>query len=239
MRFFAITLFALLAPVQALAHAQLRASDPADGAVVAQPPAAVTLTFNEGVAPLVLRLIGPDGETVDLDGSAENEKVAIPLPATDAIGTHLLSWRVVSSDGHPVGGTLTFHVGAPSTSPPSAENLSQAAAQWAAILRLTLTATLVLAVGGAVFVAMVDRGEAGAAPARMVLAAAVATPVAGALLIGAEGLDLLGLPPADLATSPPWRAGLWAPITSTVALSAVGAALAARSVHASSGDAQA
>ncbi|MEM6439108.1 MAG: copper resistance protein CopC [Pseudomonadota bacterium] len=239
MRFFAITLLALLAPLQALAHAQLRVSDPAEGAVVAEQPAVVTLTFNEAVAPLVLRLTGPDGEAVDLEGVAENEAVAVPLPATGATGTILLSWRVVSSDGHPVGGTLTFHVGAPSEAPPSAERPTKGAARLAAVLRLTLTAALVLAVGGALFIAVVDRSEAGAELTCIIPAAAVATPVAGALLIGAEGLDMLGLPPADLAKSPPWRAGLRAPITTTVVLSAVGAALAAGSLRAAGKHAQA
>ena len=30
-------------------------------------------------------------------------------------GTHVLSWRVISADGHPVGGSVMFSVGAPST----------------------------------------------------------------------------------------------------------------------------
>jgi CopC domain len=39
---------------------------------------------------------------------------AVDLPGGLSRGTHLVSWRVVSADGHPVGGALTFSVGEPS-----------------------------------------------------------------------------------------------------------------------------
>ena len=45
----------------AFAHATLVRAEPADGTLVAQPPAALRLTFNEPVSPLVMRLIAPDG----------------------------------------------------------------------------------------------------------------------------------------------------------------------------------
>src|SRR5205814_6945443 len=48
----------------ALAHAALVRAEPADGAVVAQPPASLKLTFNEPVSPLVMRLVGPNGEVM-------------------------------------------------------------------------------------------------------------------------------------------------------------------------------
>ena len=50
----------------ACAHAALVKSEPADRAVVAVPPAALILTFNEPVAPLVMRLIGPRGDPIAL-----------------------------------------------------------------------------------------------------------------------------------------------------------------------------
>ncbi len=42
--------------------------------------------------------------------------IAVP-PLPD--GTHVLSWRVISADGHPVGGSLIFSIGAPSVQPPA------------------------------------------------------------------------------------------------------------------------
>jgi len=57
-----ILLALLLAPVRASAHAELVESDPADGAVLTEAPAAVTLTFTESVTdPAYVVVTGPDG----------------------------------------------------------------------------------------------------------------------------------------------------------------------------------
>ena len=101
---------------QALAHASLVRAEPADGAVLAQPPAVLKLIFNEPVSPLVMRLIGPSGEVITPAVAAENSTVTLTPPPLRQ-GTHVLSWRVVSADGHPVGGALVFSVGAPSAPP--------------------------------------------------------------------------------------------------------------------------
>ena len=45
----------------AFAHATLIKTDPADGAVLAQGPRTISLTFSEPVSPLVLTLVRPDG----------------------------------------------------------------------------------------------------------------------------------------------------------------------------------
>ena len=96
----------------ALAHATLLRSDPSDGAVVAQAPSMLTLTFNEPVSPISLKLMGEGGHTVELRGvTARGEALIVTLPGPLPEGTHLLSWRVISADGHPVGGALTFSVG--------------------------------------------------------------------------------------------------------------------------------
>jgi copper transport protein len=222
---------ALLAPVSALAHAQLRATDPAEGAVVPAAPAMVTLDFNEPVAPLVLRWIAPDGAVTDVVGTARNTSVAATPPEGIREGTHLLSWRVVSEDGHPVGGTLTFHVGAPSAAPPPAAAASAGAARAAALLRFGLTVALVGAVGVAVFAAFVAREPASeTAGAVAVVSAALAVPL-GAALLGAQGLDMLSLSPGALATPSPWRAALGAPIAATVALAVTAALLGGLAAH--------
>ena len=226
MRRVAILVFLLLAPLQALAHAQLRGSDPAEGAVVAGTPPSIRLEFNEAVAPLVLRLIGPDGTATEVEGAAENEAVTVAPPPGLADGTHLLSWRVVSSDGHPVGGTLTFHIGAPSATPPTPADLAAGAARMAAALRLALTVALVTAVGLAVFAAFV--GRAAMPPEQLAIGrvAAAATLPLGALLVGVQGLDMLSLPLSALLSAAPWTAGLAAPVAVTVALSILAAGLA-------------
>lgn len=97
----------------AFAHASLVSSMPVAGAVLPDAPRHVKLIFNEPVSPLVLKIIQPDGAVTDLtQAHVEPDGIALSLPALGQRGTYALSWRVVSSDGHPVGGTLTFSIGA-------------------------------------------------------------------------------------------------------------------------------
>ncbi len=104
----------------ASAHATLEGTDPARGSVVATAPAAVTLTFSEGVSLAAdsVRVLDPQGNAVDdgkpehVDGRAATARVA--LRANLANGTYTVAWRAVSEDSHPVGGAFTFSVGAPS-----------------------------------------------------------------------------------------------------------------------------
>ncbi|WP_298328143.1 copper resistance protein CopC [Haloactinopolyspora sp.] len=112
-------IFVLLAAVgdtPAAAHAQLEATDPADGTVVADSPGEVTLTFSEPVH-LVdngVRVLDPSGADVDVVTRALDEQVIAELPAEIDDGTYVVSWRVISADSHPIAGAFTFSVGAPS-----------------------------------------------------------------------------------------------------------------------------
>ena len=62
---FIALLIALALAGEAYAHASLVKASPADGAVVPVAPAVLSLTFNEPVSPLVIRLIGPDGASIE------------------------------------------------------------------------------------------------------------------------------------------------------------------------------
>src|SRR5690606_22317236 len=119
-------LFLVLGCVAANAHASLVRSDPVDGAVLDAAPSRLVLTFNEPVSPLVLRLVGDGGTTTDLEPSAMDDTAVVidTLPGLDD-GGYLLSWRVVSSDGHPIGGSVAFSVGTGGIHPPA---LAEAAA---------------------------------------------------------------------------------------------------------------
>src|SRR5215470_5176105 len=88
----AIALALFLHASAAFAHATLVKAEPADGAVIAQPPSALRLTFNEPVAVLAIRLIGPSGGAVTLGETAAadtNLNITVPPLGT---GTHVLSW---------------------------------------------------------------------------------------------------------------------------------------------------
>lgn len=112
----AVLLTVVAAPA-ATAHTELVGTDPADGQVLAHPPSTLTLTFTEpvGVAPQAVQLLDASGEPVPLDVQALDSTVGLTPSAALGSGTHTVAWRVVSSDGHPISGSFSFAVGAPTT----------------------------------------------------------------------------------------------------------------------------
>lgn len=118
-----VALLALTAP-QAAAHTDLNTSDPANGAVLATAPGAVTLTFSDAVArkDAQLTVTGPDGKPLG-DGApaVTGREVTLKLRPMDTAGRYTVGYRVVSADGHPVTGTSTFTIREPApTKPPGA-----------------------------------------------------------------------------------------------------------------------
>jgi copper transport protein len=210
---------------EACAHASLVKASPADGAVVPVAPAALSLTFNEPVSPLVIRLIGPDGAPiVPRTVVGEDNTVTVTAPANLQRGTHVLSWRVISADGHPVGGSLMFSIGAPSAQP-AAEADSRAdrgvrAVLWA--VRVVLYVGLFAGIGGAFFCAWIADpvSRRRSQPWLLVLLAAglVAAPASVAL----QGVDALDLPLSGVTQKVSWETGL----ETSYGLTAIAAAFA-------------
>ncbi|WP_292722978.1 CopD family protein, partial [Mesorhizobium sp.] len=204
--------FALaLSVAAAFAHAQLIGAEPADGTVLATAPDRLTLTFSEPARPLVARLIHPSGRAEILKQIGEKgSMIVLTLPSGLENGTHVLSWRVASSDGHPIGGGLVFSVGASSAVTPAAieqSDISVRVGLWSA--RFLLLAGLIVGVGGVAFNALIGRSDP-APGARIVTGALFAGLIAAPLLVGFQGLDALGAPFSDVATADVWEAGLWA-----------------------------
>lgn len=219
----ALLLLMVVLPGRAFAHASLVTSDPVDGAVLAEPPARVVLTFNEPVAPLSLRLIGPDQTEREPAVEATGATVFVILPPELARGTHALSYRVASEDGHPVGGTLLFSIGAPSGAPEAAGDAHGVPAVLFG-LRLVLLAGLVAGVGG-VFALAVFGGPDPAA--RRVLA--VITVVgfcAVPPLLAVQGLDALGFGLDRIGSLEAIRAGLATRFARTLGIAALSFGLA-------------
>lgn len=203
----------------AFAHAALISSDPADNAVLAQAPANFSLAFNEPVSLLKLTLVRPDGTLVGLaDFRVDGGTVSIVAPSGLKQGTHVLSWRVVSADGHPVGGSLLFSVGAPSAAPVAAEPVDWplSVAIWAG--KVLLYAGLFLGIGGAFALAWLARGRDGfRAVAALLLLGLVAAP----LSLGLQGLDALDAPLSHFADPAVWRAALSTSFAWTVLIAGV------------------
>ncbi|GAB4086802.1 copper resistance CopC/CopD family protein [Myceligenerans cantabricum] len=114
---FAVICALLLGPANsAAAHATLLSTDPAEGAVLDAAPERVTFTFNESVigVPAGVKVFDATGEEVASSASVRRSQLVVDLDEDVADGTLVVVWRLVSEDGHPIGGSLSFSVGAPS-----------------------------------------------------------------------------------------------------------------------------
>lgn len=112
----ALVLVAVAAP--AAAHATLISTDPAEGEVLAEAPEVVTFTFDEPVSLTEegIQAFDAAGDPVSAEASSADAVVRADLPDDLADGTYVVTYRLVSADGHPIAGSLTFSVGAPSES---------------------------------------------------------------------------------------------------------------------------
>lgn len=101
-----------LLPVLAQGHAALLDTEPGSNASLETPPDAVELRFNEPVEPVYIRVFDRSGDTVSAPSPvSEGTGVQLPLSAALSDGGYLVSWRVVSADSHPIGGSFRFSVG--------------------------------------------------------------------------------------------------------------------------------
>ncbi|MGA8258505.1 MAG: copper resistance protein CopC, partial [Nocardioides sp.] len=115
-----LTLLALSAGVAgaapASAHATLLSSDPTEGAVLPEAPDVVTFVFDEPVSlpPNGVQVFDSAGSPVEADGSSRDTVITADLPDSLDDGSYVVVWRAISADGHPIAGSLTFAIGAPS-----------------------------------------------------------------------------------------------------------------------------
>ncbi|WP_246160112.1 copper resistance CopC/CopD family protein [Aureimonas fodinaquatilis] len=209
---------------QASAHASLVSVDPADGAMVETAPPGFSLTFSEPTSPLVIKLLRPDGGSDVLsDITLQGSTLRIAAPDNLGNGTYVLNWRIVAQDGHPVGGSSIFSIGAPSTPPQIADEIDWPVrmAIWAS--KVALYIGLFFGIGGAFFVRWFGSGSPQLRP---VLAGSILAGLAGAFLsVGLQGLDALGAPISSLGAGLFWQTGLGTSFGNTV-LIAVPALLA-------------
>jgi methionine-rich copper-binding protein CopC len=115
---------ALLQSPAASAHAALKNSEPAEGAVLTQSPESVVLVFDEAATLTALdihRQNEPPRRVGPLPGGS-SDRFVIPI-ARLAPGNYTLQYRVLSDDGHIVVGSIKF------TLAPSAGQVAPAAGQ--------------------------------------------------------------------------------------------------------------
>ena len=213
MRALLTLLWLALAPVvasgPALAHAALVEATPADGATIDQVPKIVRLRFNEPVSVMVVRLTDAQGRShLGLTATARNETLDIAMPADLPRGSHLLSYRVTSGDGHPIGGSVVFSIGA-ATSPATASGMEGSSGArfllWA--VRMVLYLGLFVGAGGVFFTTWIAPKLVPEAMVRVLKAFLAAGVGAAVLAVGLQGLDAQGTSLRNLVDPLAWAAG--------------------------------
>lgn len=96
----------------ASAHTDLVSSTPKDGATLDAAPTQIVLTFNEELLEDTVKVVAKS-KTGDVNvlsdvAQASGTKVEVPWPADAPGDEYELSYRIVSADGHPVTGSITF-----------------------------------------------------------------------------------------------------------------------------------
>lgn len=97
----------------ASAHNSLVGSNPAENASLDAGPPTVMLTFDqpvqEGEGLNSVAITGPDGkEWQGGPATVDSNVVSAPLRELGPKGTYTIGYRIVSADGHPVSGKVTF-----------------------------------------------------------------------------------------------------------------------------------
>ncbi|MDI6024110.1 copper resistance protein CopC [Leucobacter sp. UT-8R-CII-1-4] len=209
----------------ASAHAELLSTTPENGAVLDEAPAEAVLTFNESVQLIdgSIRLFPGDEDPLTLDAHVSNTSVIAALPADLADGAYALSYRVVSADGHPISGAITFTIGdtpqAVATTP-VVETATPPSTQFAvSVLTALQYLTLLIFAGLILFERLVLRSNTPPdRPSRNILRlTGIVAAAASLLLIPASALNVAGESLAAVVSPSAWWPGVfWAPVVAAI-----------------------
>ncbi|MEU4544783.1 copper resistance CopC family protein [Nonomuraea dietziae] len=174
-----------LAVTPAQAHNVLTGSDPKEGARLQSAPEQVTLEFDQAVRQgfAQVTVTGPDGGRWEAaKASVSGVKVVTKLRPLGPAGDYVIGYRILSADGHPVSGKVTFALtvagsGTASSEAPASQpsaqagdlsaQASEAAANGGAGMAIVWVVGALVLLGGGTVVALRRAGPApspGAAP---------------------------------------------------------------------------
>jgi methionine-rich copper-binding protein CopC len=108
------TLIAVIFPLMAAAHTELKQATPANGSVIATPPAQIMLMFSQAATVTKLTIQKTGDMTVQNLGplpkaAAEHFMIAAPKLGW---GSYVVTYRAVSDDNHVASGTVRFTISA-------------------------------------------------------------------------------------------------------------------------------
>lgn len=108
-----LTLWLTLLATPASAHDSLVESDPAQDAVLTEAPSQLELTFSGDISDLGVQfvVVGPEERDV-VQGTPTVSGTIVTQALTEELvdGDYEATWRVTSSDGHPISGTINFSI---------------------------------------------------------------------------------------------------------------------------------
>ena len=210
----ALALLALVVPAKpAAAHAVLLETTPGSNETVPDPPGTISLKFNEPVSAQLggVKVFPTEGDEIrpeNVETSPDGTTVTAHLPPLEP-GAYAVSWRVVSTDAHPIRGAFTFAVGeaaAPDAGAQLAERLrgaggggSDAVGILFGVARFTVFAGISVLVGGIAFLWLVwPAGHASPRVRRVLLVAWAGSLVGTVAGIGLQGAYASGGSLADM-----------------------------------------
>ena len=110
----------LRAAARSLLHATLLRSTPAGRSHLAKSPQTIRLVFSEQIVPELsqITLVNSGGDSTSLKLATDPHDVHVLVGSVvgELAGPVKVVWRVLSADGHPVGGNFTFTVGSATAS---------------------------------------------------------------------------------------------------------------------------
>jgi methionine-rich copper-binding protein CopC len=115
-----IAISGVLPTQAAFAHAELESSNPEANSVIGAAPAVVALTFGEKLLVVAgedaanqIEVVNSANEQVDnADYQVTGEVLTVSLQPNLADDNYKITYRVVSTDGHPIEGVIEFEVSA-------------------------------------------------------------------------------------------------------------------------------
>lgn len=107
-------ILAALGAAPASAHDALVSSTPGDGDALWAAPDEIELTFTGEMQDISPQVVISDAEGVQVasvEPVVDGTVVTAPVEADLSEGAYDVTWRVVSSDGHPIAGRFSFSIG--------------------------------------------------------------------------------------------------------------------------------
>ncbi len=216
--------FALVLGLSAPAwsHAVLLGSKPAAEASLDASPEELIFNFNENVGPIFIKILDRRGKEVGdlgewtVNGNDVITRVNSELPN----GTYIATYRVISADTHPVGGSIVFAVGEAVASMEDVAAGGGETSGWVipvAINRFIQYGAMLLAAGAALFVVLMSV-PASVEPSvyRMGKLSAIIAVITYVLALGFGGAEMMLGGPAAIFSGAAWSQAL----SSTLAPSA-------------------